>query len=166
MEENVRFELASGESAVFNTEKGTIENAELSRPVDRPFLTIYIGVNFGGSFQGAFGGIVLGGVDEKDAETSATTLDIIRRITELFSVENLGDIVGKKVTVIRRGHNDNIIGLQSEDGYTFFIDHWRIDNFPELGENLKKMEANNPIRNERGSTHSNIGKRNRLEDVE
>jgi len=167
MQKHVQYKMPSGEMVKFYTEKGIVKSAELCRPSDKPYLTIHVGVDFGDSFQGAFGGTVLGGMDDKDAETSKTTLDIVKRINELFNTENLGDISGKKVTIIQRTNDDSIMGLQSEDGFTFFIDHWRVDHFKNtIGSlNCKKIEANTPIRNERGKTYSSIGNINRLDVV-
>jgi hypothetical protein len=165
MEEDVQYEMPHKGIINLRRELGVVTCAELYRNTRKPFLVFSLCVEYdnGGSGQEAGGGKVLGGIDEVGAEEFPSTLDFVRRMKNLFDVEELNDIVKKEVYVIT-SRMDGVWGLESLDGCTFFYDHWVVDNFPER-ENVKELEESIPIRNERVNK-SAIGHRNRLDEVE
>jgi len=168
MKEDVQYEMPHENAITLQRELGVVTCAELYRDTLIPFLVFHLCVDYDtGGDQEVGGGKVLGGIDETDAETSPSTLDFVKRMKNLFDVEDLNDIIKKEVYVIT-SYLDGVWGLESLDGCTFFYDHWVVDNFPKR-ENIKELEESTPIRNERikkSAIESAIGRRNRLDDVE
>jgi len=151
--------LENGIKRTFFEEKGMITSAEMSMKVaDWRCLSFYIMLDFEGKRQG-FGGNMLGKEEDYD---KPYCIDLRERINKLFGTNDWSQLKGKTAYAIRLSEyfDSSIIGLKNENGYMFFIEHWRRDHFSDV-EGYKKLTL--PIRYE---VPDFSPKRSRLEEVQ
>lgn len=155
MNKDIVIRLENGLNKVYDSEEGAASNATIGPEPERGFLTMGIVFEFDGAGQ-VFGGWALGSEEEIDAPH---VVALRERLCNFFNVSSLEEINGQKAIVLREERNQHIKGLMSLDGYTFFMEHWQKDFFPEYADREKSL----PVRNERRPIQVRT---NRLDGVE
>lgn len=160
----IEIELESGDMRTFYQRKGKINSSKIAMDNDGKFLTFFIEVKYDAGTYQSMGGIVLGISIESIEETHVK--DLIQRINNLMGVHSWEELVNKEVYTLKDSDEwgTEIIGLKNLDDHTFFIDHWRKDNFSNLASIKKEfIEKDLPKRYEKKEKNA---LRNRLKEVE